>query len=67
MTTREMLFGTKLNPVCRKEMARIVGCSHTTIGRWREDPDMIPWGKMKVLIRLRKLTPDDLMKMAREK
>lgn len=67
MTTSEMLFGTKLAPVNQTEMARLIGCSQATVSRWRKDPGLIPWDKMKLLIRIRGISQDDLMKMAKER
>lgn len=67
MTTTEMLFGTKLCPVNQKEMARLVGVDQSTVSRWRKEPGAIPWNKMKILIRIRGLTAEDLMKMAKER
>ena len=66
MTTAEMLFGTKLAPVRQEEMARLTGTSQATISRWKKNPGLIPWSKMKLLIRLRGISQDDLMKMAKE-
>lgn len=66
MTTSEILFGTRLCPVNQKEMARMVGVNPSTISRWRKDPGLIPWNKMQLLIRIRSLTADDLMRMAKE-
>lgn len=67
MTTSEILFGTKLCPVNQKEMARLVGVDQSTVSRWRKEPGAIPWNKMKMIIRIRGLTAEDLMKMAKEK
>lgn len=66
MTTSEILFGTKLCPVNQKEIARMVGVNPSTISRWRKDPGSIPWNKMQLLIRLRGVSADDLMRMAKE-
>lgn len=67
MTTAEILFGTKLCPVNKAEMARLVGVNQSTVSRWAKDPDSIPWNKMKLIIRLRGLTAEDLMTMAKER
>ena len=67
VTTTEMLFGTKLCPVNRKEMARLVGVNQSTISRWSQNPGAIPWDKMKLIIRIRGLSAEDLMKMAKER
>ena len=67
MTTSEILFGTKLCPVNQKEMARLVGVDQSTVSRWRKEPGAIPGNKMKMIIRIRGLTAEDLMKMAKEK
>lgn len=67
MTTAEKLFGTRLCPVNQGELARITGVSQSTVCRWRKNPGSIPWEKMKILIRVRGLTADDLMKMAKER
>lgn len=67
MTTSEVLFGTKLCPVNQGELARLVGVNQSTVSRWRKNPNSIPWEKMKLLIRVRGLTGDDLIKMAKEK
>jgi hypothetical protein len=66
MVTAEKLFGTRLCPVNQKELARIAGVNQSTVCRWRKNPGSIPWEKMKILIRVRGLTADDLMKMAKE-
>ena len=67
MTTTEMLFGTKLCPVNQKEMARLVGVDQSTVSRWRKEPGSIPWDKMKLIIRIRGLSAEDVMKMAKER
>lgn len=67
MTTAEILFGTKLCPVNKKEMARLVGVTPGTVNNWTKDPGTIPWNKMKLIIRLRGLTAEDLMTMAKER
>lgn len=67
MTTVELLFGTKLCPVNSAEMAKIAGVDKSTICRWRKNPDSIPWNKMKILIKARGLSGDEVMKMARER
>ena len=67
MTTSEILFGTKLCPVNQEEMARLIGVNQSTISRWRKEPGAIPWDKMKLIIRIRGLSAEDLMKMAKER
>lgn len=67
MTTAEMLFGTKLTPVNQEELARLIGCNQSSISRWKKNPGLIPWDKMKLIIRIRGLSADDLMKMAKER
>lgn len=67
MTTSEMLFGTKLCPVNQEEMARLIGVNQSTVSRWRKEPGAIPWSKMKILIKIRGLTAEDLMRMAKER
>lgn len=67
MTTSELLFGTKLCPINQKEMARLAGVNPATISRWRKNPGSIPWNKMRILVRIRGLTAEDLMKMAKER
>ena len=67
MVTSERLFGTKLQPVNAAELSRLVGVSHKTISNWKKNPGSIPWEKMKLLIRVRGLTADEVMKMARER
>ena len=67
MTTSEILFGTKLCPVNQEELARLVGVDPSTISRWKRNPGAIPWNKFKILVRIRKLTGDDIIKMSRER
>ena len=67
MTTTEKIFGTQLCPVNLHELSRITGIGPSTLWRWRNNPDLIPWGKMKLLIKVRGLSSDDLMKMVKEK
>ena len=67
MTTQEYLFGTVLCPVNRKELARLVGVNQSTVSRWSQNPGQIPWDKMKLIIRIRGLSAEDLMKMAKER
>lgn len=67
MTTQEMLFGTQLCPVKQEELARLIGTSTSTVSRWKKNPGSIPWDKMKLIIKVRGLTGDDLMKMAKER
>lgn len=67
MTTQEMLFGTRLCPVRTGELASMLGVTQPTIYRWKKNPGSIPWGKMKMLIKIRGLSPDDVMKMAKER
>lgn len=67
MTTAEILFGTKLTPVNQAELARLIGCNQSSISRWKRNPGLIPWEKMKLIIKARGLTSDDLMKMAKER
>ena len=67
MTTPEMLFGTRLYPVRTCDLAEMLGVTPTTIYRWKQNPSMIPWGKMKLLIKIRGLSSDDVMKMATER
>ena len=67
MTTAEMLFGTQLCPVKQEELARLIGTSTSTVSRWKKNPGSIPWDKMKLIIKVRGLTGDDLIKMAKER
>jgi len=67
MTTAERLFGTKLNPVNQKELARLTGVDQSTISRWKRDPGAIRWRDMKKLVKARGITGEDLAMMAREK
>lgn len=67
MTTAEMLFGTKMCPVNTLELSKAVGVSPGTIRNWKKDPNLIPWGKMKIIARIRRLTAEDLEKMTKER
>lgn len=66
MTTAEMLFGTEINTTATVNLAAAVGVTPRTINNWRRDPEKIPWGKMKTIIRIRSLSGDDLIRMAKE-
>lgn len=67
MTTKELLFGTALCPVNKVELARIVGVTPPTVYRWSKDPGLIPWEKMKKIIKVRGLSAEDVMKMVKER
>ena len=56
MTTTEILFGTTLHPVSVTELSRIVGVSPRTIANWKQDPDRIPLGKLRIIVRARRLS-----------
>lgn len=59
MTTSEILFGTKLHPVSVTELSRIAGVSKATICNWKRNPDSIPLGKLKLIVRARRLSEEE--------
>ena len=66
MTTSEILFGTRLAPVSKKELSRLAGVSIATLNRWQNNPDMIPLGKLKVLCRVRNVSAEQAGRMLKE-
>ena len=66
MTTSEILFGTRLAPVSKKELSRLTGISVATLNRWQGNPDMIPLGKLKVLCRVRNVSDETVAKIMKE-
>ena len=63
MTTTELLFGTALHPVSTKELARIAGVSEATIRNWKRNPDTIPLGKLRMIVRARRLNTEQIGRM----
>ena len=66
MTTSEILFGTRLAPVSKKELSRLTGISVATLNRWRGNTDMIPLGKLKLLLRVRNVSAEQVAKILKE-
>lgn len=67
MTTKELLFGTKLFPVNKKELARLIGVSPSTIYYWVKDPGTIPLDKFRLIVKVRGCSEGDIVKMVKEK
>lgn len=67
MTTSELLFGTSINTTSTSNLAAAVGVSPRTINNWKRDPGKIPWEKMKLLVKIRHLSGDDLIRMTKER
>lgn len=66
MTTSEILFGTRLAPVSKKELSKLTGISVATLNRWQGNPDMIPLGKLRVLCRVRNVSEETVAKILKE-
>lgn len=66
MTTSELLFGTTINTTSTTELAAAVGVSPRTINYWKRDPGKIPLSKFKLIVRARRLSPDDIAKAVKE-
>ena len=66
MTTSEILFGTRLAPVSKKELSRLTGISVATLNRWQGNTDMIPLGKLKLLLRVRNVSAEQVAKILKE-
>ena len=66
MTTSEILFGTRLAPVSKKELSKLTGISVATLNRWQGNTDMIPLGKLKLLLRVRNVSEETVAKIMKE-
>ena len=66
MTTSEILFGTRLAPVSKKELSKLTGISVATLNRWQGNTDMIPLGKLKLLLRVRNVSEEMVAKILKE-
>ena len=66
MTTSEILFGTRLAPVSKKELSKLTGISVATLNRWQGNTDMIPLGKLKLLLRVRNVSAEQVAKILKE-
>lgn len=66
MTTSEILFGTRLAPVSKKELSKLTGISVATLNRWQGNPDMIPLGKLRLLCRVRNVSVEQAGKILKE-
>ena len=66
MTTSEILFGTRLAPVSKKELSKLTGISVATLNRWQGNTDMIPLGKLKLLLRVRNVSAEQVAKIMKE-
>lgn len=67
MTTKEILFGTKLNPVYLPELAKITGIPRSTLYRYKDDPAMIPWRYFRLICKVRGVTAEQMQKMLSER
>ena len=67
MTTSEILFGTRLAPVSKKELSKLTGISVATLNRWQGNPDMIPLGKLRLLCRVRNVSEETAGKILKER
>ena len=66
MTTSEILFGTRLAPVSKKELSKLTGISVATLNRWQGNTDMIPLGKFKRLCKVRNVSEETVAKILKE-
>ena len=64
MTKREIisrvLFGSDHNAAHLSALARACGVSYSTMHRWRENPYLIPLGKLLRIARLRGVSLEEL-------
>lgn len=67
MTAQEILFGTKIRRAHGPTLAKAIGVSPDTIRRWRNNPDLIPYGKLKLLIRVQNIPDDQVQTLMRMK
>lgn len=59
MTRSELIFGSQYTRGRDADLARATGVSVSTLRRWRADPDKIPSGKLRIILRIRRV-PDDM-------
>ncbi len=64
--TTEILFGDEITEVNRPRLAKALGVSNNTLGRWKKDPDKIPVGKLKIWCRVLKLTDEQKARLLSE-
>lgn len=53
-----IILGDKYTRGNGEDIAKALGVSVSTIRRWRKNPELIPYGKMRLLCRLRDIPED---------
>lgn len=59
----EILFGSKLMPVNLCALSSATGIPASTLHDYKQRPDCIPCGRLAKIIRARKLTGDEIIKL----
>ena len=62
----ELLFGTKLQPVCGKELSKRTGIAESTLCGYRKNPGSIRLERLGQIAWERKLTPEQVGNMVLE-
>lgn len=65
MTASEILFGTAINSVNTVKLAAAVGVSPGTIRIWKKNPDQIPLGKLRILVKVRSMDNEKIVKVVK--
>ncbi len=66
-TAQEILFGSGLRRARAPELAKAIGVSERTARRWMANPDLIPYEKLKIVIRLQNIPDDQVQTLMRMK
>ena len=61
--TGEILFGTKLEPVNLTELSHRTGIPVSTLSTYKKHPDMIPFVRIRAIVRARKLSEVEIKRM----
>ncbi len=58
-----LLLGDKYTKGNGEEIAKAVGVNVSTIRRWRKNPELIPYGKMRIICRLRDIPEERCVRL----
>lgn len=60
---RDLIFGRPGSSINVADIARATGIPQTTLGRYKERPELITLGRLRIILRERELTDSQIAKL----
>lgn len=65
MTASELIFGSGTSTRTGAAWGRLFGVSRETVRKWREDPGLIRLRDLRTIVRVKKMSDEDIVKLVR--